>query len=260
MVISRRSLILAPASMALSRGQEPIELIVGGLIVLLFKEVLKVALDELIVSAARYIWSNHIDPHRSNLSPVSYYVENGHAADNFCAYCTVEFARRSRVFWNGTVFEPNEENQFYRSRNKPTDSVLWEMLTDNDWLWHLDSSRNRNAHMSARVLSNLRTAVQRLEADKARLYYDILQARLAPDALREYVIDKATLDEIDKQYMHVTSSKPEDYHINPRYVDTVVALQKYATWFNTKLAAIDMANTKRDIFASARRVTIPTRS
>jgi len=245
--ISRRSFLISSAASVGLRAQPPLIVLVGDFIAELFIEVLKIGIEMLIKSVAKYLWDRYLSPRATGLTAT--YVESAHAADNFCPYCTVEFARNQKIFWDGAFFQPNEENNFYRAQSKPTDQVLMELLNNNDWLWHLDSSRNRNAHVSGRILEQIRSSVQQLEQNKIQLYHQIETRVLPVGGLSPYMIQKPILDELDKAFRHVTSTDPRNYHINPMYTSSVVMLQKYVTWLNTRLSAVETATFKGGLLA-----------
>ena len=246
--MTRRSVIFAPVVLVPSGRSGPLAVFLGDLIISLFVEVLKVGIELLITSAARNFVTRSQAYGRNQFTPVVY-VDSSQAADNFCPYCTVEYATKGKKFWDGAMFTANEENVFYRSRGKPTDEVLLSMLKDGDWLWHLDATRNHAAHLPTGVLASIMNSAEALQRDKNRLYYQITQHTLLPDEIIKYVIGKPVLDELDRAYRHVTSKDPRDYHINQRYVESVVILQRYVTWFNLRLMAVETATSKPDLFA-----------
>jgi hypothetical protein len=251
LIVAPAALVVAPATLIVAPARAGVLLALGEFIVELFETVVEVGINMLIESAAKYLWSHFLGPERSQTQFVQAarpYVEGGHAADNFCAYCTVEYQKRGVRFWNGTLFDPNEDNTFYRTFRKPTDQVLLEMTTDSEWLPFLDVGKNQNAHIPTAALDEIRQRVRHLESDKARLYYQIDKRTLSGDDLEQYLIPRPALREIDRAYRHVTT----EYHINQKYVESVVQLQKFATWFNTKLLGLQVATTKGELIALRR--------
>ena len=108
-LITPVALVAPPALITPATAQASIFLELGELIIIVFEKIFDVALGILIESAARYIWNHFINPSppATSVARVNYYsapqaqplfeyIERGHAADNFCPYCTVEFVPRGK--------------------------------------------------------------------------------------------------------------------------------------------------------------------